>query len=124
MSNNYSEEEITRSHRWHAIEYNNLAWDLAGQPSRTDLQNEEMLNAAHVAGEADLQLTAAGVALLFVYALAFAVPMLAVGYVSQALRPRVRAIAARPLVVRWASGLLLVAFGAVILRKGMLFAGM
>jgi hypothetical protein len=25
---------------------------------------------------------------------------------------------------RWASGLLLVAFGALILRKGMLFAGM
>jgi hypothetical protein len=57
MSNYSSEEAITRSHRWHAVECNNLAWDLAGQPSRTDLQNEEMLNAAHaahVAGEADL----------------------------------------------------------------------
>ena len=67
---------------------------------------------------------AAGVLLLLVYALGFAVPMLALGYGSQALRQRVRAVAARPLVVRWASGLLLVAFGAVILRTGMLFAGM
>jgi len=67
---------------------------------------------------------AAGVLLLLVYALGFAVPMLALGYGSQALRQRVRSLASRPLVVRWASGLLLVAFGAVILEKGMLFAGM
>jgi cytochrome c-type biogenesis protein len=67
---------------------------------------------------------AAGVILLFVYSLGFAVPMLAVGYGSQAVRRRVRAVAAHPLAVRWASGLLLVAFGALILRKGMLFAGM
>jgi len=66
----------------------------------------------------------AGVVLLLVYALGFAVPMLAVGYGSQALRQRVRAVAAHPVAVRWASGLLLVAFGLVILRKGMLFAGM
>ena len=50
--------------------------------------------------------------------------MLAVGYGSQALRQRVRAVASRPVAVRWASGLLLVAFGALILKKGMLFAGM
>ncbi len=67
---------------------------------------------------------AAGVVLLGAYALGFAVPMLAVGYGSQALRQRVRAISAHPLAVRWASGLLLVGFGALILRKGMLFAGM
>jgi cytochrome c-type biogenesis protein len=67
---------------------------------------------------------AVGVVLLLAYALGFAVPMLALGYGSLALRQRVRAIASRPLVVRWASGLLLVAFGVVILRKGMLFAGM
>jgi cytochrome c-type biogenesis protein len=67
---------------------------------------------------------AAGVALLAVYATGFAVPMLLVGYGSQALRQRVRAVAAHPGLVRWASGLLLVAFGVVILRKGMLFAGM
>jgi cytochrome c-type biogenesis protein len=76
---------------------------------------------ATVAAEGTL---AAGVVLLLVYSLGFAVPMLAVGYGSQALRRRVRAVAARPGVVRWASGLLLVAFGALILRKGMLFAGM
>lgn len=67
---------------------------------------------------------AAGVLLLFVYSLGFAVPMLAVGYGSQALRQRVRAVAAHPVAVRWVSGLLLVAFGVLILRKGMLFAGM
>jgi cytochrome c-type biogenesis protein len=66
---------------------------------------------------------AVGVALLLVYSLGFAVPMLAVGYGSQALRQRVRSVAAHPIVVRWASGLLLVAFGVLILRKGMLFAG-
>ena len=66
----------------------------------------------------------AGVMLLLVYSLGFAVPMLAVGYGSQTLRQRVRLVAAHPLFVRWASGLLLVAFGVVILRKGMLFAGM
>ena len=65
-----------------------------------------------------------GVVLLVVYSLGFAVPMLAVGYGSQALRQRIRSVAGRPRAVRWASGLLLVAFGAVILRKGMLFAGM
>ena len=67
---------------------------------------------------------AAGVVLLLVYSLGFAVPMLAVGYGSQALRQRVRALAAHRVAVRWASGLLLVAFGAVILRQGMLFAGL
>jgi cytochrome c-type biogenesis protein len=65
-----------------------------------------------------------GVVLLAVYALGFAVPMLAVGYGSQTLRRRVRAVAAHPLAVRWVSGLLLVAFGVLILRRGMLFAGM
>jgi cytochrome c-type biogenesis protein len=64
------------------------------------------------------------VGLLLVYSAGFAVPMLAVGYGSQALRQRVRMISAHPGLVRWASGLLLVAFGAVILTQGMLFAGM
>ena len=67
---------------------------------------------------------ATGVALLLAYAGGFAVPMLLVGYGSQALRQRVRAVAAHPVAVRWASGLLLVAFGALILKRGMLFAGM
>lgn len=65
----------------------------------------------------------AGVSLLLVYSLGFAVPMLAVGYGSQALRQRIRLVSSHPLVVRWASGLLLVAFGAVIVTKGMLFVG-
>lgn len=67
---------------------------------------------------------AAGVLLLLAYAAGFAVPMLLVGYGSQALRQRVRAVAAHPVAVRWVSGLLLVAFGALILQRGMLFAGM
>ena len=67
---------------------------------------------------------ASGVALLLVYSLGFAVPMLAVGCGSQALRQRVRLVSSHPVAVRWASGLLLVAFGGVILTQGMLFAGM
>ena len=67
---------------------------------------------------------ATGVVLLLAYSLGFAVPMLAVGYGSQALRQRVRAVASHPVAVRWVSGLLLVAFGALILKQGMLFAGM
>lgn len=67
---------------------------------------------------------AAGVGLLLVYSAGFAVPMLAVGYGSQALRQRVRVVASHPVAIRWASGLLLVAFGGLILNRGMLFAGM
>jgi len=62
-----------------------------------------------------------GVVLLVAYSLGFAVPMLAVGYGSLALRQRIRSVAAHPVAVRWASGLLLVAFGVVVLRRGMLF---
>jgi hypothetical protein len=40
-------DEIAISHRWHAIECNNLAWNLSAQPERTPLDDEEMLNAAH-----------------------------------------------------------------------------
>lgn len=65
-----------------------------------------------------------GLALLATYSAGFAVPMLAVGYGSQAVRQRVRMVASHPVMVRWVSGGLLVAFGALILRKGMLFAGM
>jgi len=65
-----------------------------------------------------------GVVLLLVYSLGFAVPMLAVGFGSQALRQRMRLVASHPVAVRWASGMLLVAFGGVILSRGMLFAGM
>jgi hypothetical protein len=47
MSDSLSPEEIARSHRWHAIECNNLAWALADQPSRSNQETEEMLHAAH-----------------------------------------------------------------------------
>lgn len=65
---------------------------------------------------------ATGVALLLVYSAGFAVPMLAVGYGSQALRRRIRVLASRPGLVRVGSGLLLIGFGAVVLTQGMLFA--
>jgi cytochrome c-type biogenesis protein len=65
-----------------------------------------------------------GVTLLVAYSAGFALPMLAVGYGSQVVRSRVRAVTAHPVAVRVASGLLLVAFGLVILQKGMLFVGM
>lgn len=67
---------------------------------------------------------AAGVVLLLAYSAGFAVPMLAVGYGSQALRKRIRSVAAYPRVVRFVSGGLLIAFGVVILSQGMLVIGM
>src|SRR5262245_2742903 len=42
-------EDLTRWHRWFAIECNNRAWQLADQPARTDAEDEELLNAAHAA---------------------------------------------------------------------------
>ena len=47
MPTDHSPEEIARSHRWHAIECNNLAWKLSDLPARTSFQADEMLNAAH-----------------------------------------------------------------------------
>ncbi len=47
MPTDLSPEEIARSHRWHAIECNNLAWKLSDQRGRSAIQDEEMLNAAH-----------------------------------------------------------------------------
>jgi hypothetical protein len=47
MANDLSPEEISRSHRWHAIECNNLGWRLSDDASRTSSEDEEMLNAAH-----------------------------------------------------------------------------
>jgi cytochrome c-type biogenesis protein len=76
---------------------------------------------AMVAARASL---GAGVVLLLAYSLGFAAPMLAVGYGSQALRQRVRAVSAHPVAVRRVSGGVLVVFGLLILRKGMLFIGM
>jgi len=49
MAKDFSPEELTELHRWHAVECNNLAWSLSEQPSRTPAQDEEMLDAAHAA---------------------------------------------------------------------------
>jgi cytochrome c-type biogenesis protein len=64
-----------------------------------------------------------GILLLSIYSAGFAVPMLAVAYGSQALRHRIRAIQQHAVVIRWVSGLLLVAFGGYILYAGMLGLG-
>jgi cytochrome c biogenesis protein CcdA len=71
-----------------------------------------------------LQSVAAGVVLQLACSAGLAPPMLLRGHGARALRQRVRAVAAHPLAVRWASGFLLVAFGVVILMKGMHFPGM
>ena len=47
MPTEQNPEEIAQSHRWHAIESNNLAWMLADKPTRSAAESEEMLNAAH-----------------------------------------------------------------------------
>jgi len=47
VSTHLSPEEAARSHRWHAVECNNLAWELANAAARTPAQDEEMLHAAH-----------------------------------------------------------------------------
>jgi hypothetical protein len=49
MATDFSPEEIARSHRWHAIECNNLAWRLSDLPARAAIQDNEMLDAAHAA---------------------------------------------------------------------------
>ena len=49
MPSDLSPEEIARSHRRHAVECNNLAWNLSNQPDRTAIHDEEMLDAAHAA---------------------------------------------------------------------------
>ena len=47
MATEESPEARARSHRWHAIECNNIAWRLSELPHRTPAQDAEMLNAAH-----------------------------------------------------------------------------
>lgn len=61
-----------------------------------------------------------GLILLAVYSLGFALPMLLLGYASQAVRQRIRRINAHGKVVRLISGGLLVAFGIYIVTQGML----
>jgi len=47
MPTDLATEEFERSHRWHAIECNNLAWRLSDLPVRSIVEDEEMLHAAH-----------------------------------------------------------------------------
>lgn len=49
MAASLTPEDVARSHRWHAVECNNLAWELSVQASRSPAQDEEMRNAAHAA---------------------------------------------------------------------------
>jgi hypothetical protein len=49
MSHQPTDEELSRGHRWFAVTANNRAWQLAELPSRTEAEDDEMLNAAHAA---------------------------------------------------------------------------
>lgn len=61
-----------------------------------------------------------GLILLAIYSLGFALPMLLLGYASQAVRQRIRRINAHGKAVRLISGTLLIAFGVYIATQGML----
>jgi hypothetical protein len=41
--------DVLRAQRWFAVEFNNRAWDLIEQPSRTAEQVQELIHAAHAA---------------------------------------------------------------------------
>jgi cytochrome c-type biogenesis protein len=64
-----------------------------------------------------------GILFLFIYSVGFAVPMLIAGYAAQFFRKRFRKIGKFPVIINILSGLILVAFGAVILFKGSLGFG-
>jgi cytochrome c-type biogenesis protein len=64
-----------------------------------------------------------GIALLFVYSMGFAIPMLIAGYASQFFRKRLRGFGKIPYLVNIGSGLLLVALGLYIVFKGMIGFG-
>lgn len=66
---------------------------------------------------------AAGLFLLSVYSLGFAIPMLLAGYATQSVRQKIRAVNRHPLAIRLVSGLLLIGFGIYILTEGMLSIG-
>jgi hypothetical protein len=42
-------DELAKSHRWHAVECNNRAWQLADQAHRSPAEDAELLDAAHAA---------------------------------------------------------------------------
>ena len=60
-----------------------------------------------------------GMALLAFYSLGFALPMLAAGYAAQAFREKTVFLRSRPLLVRLASGGILIGLSAWILVKGL-----
>ncbi len=64
-----------------------------------------------------------GVILLMFYSAGFAIPMLIVGYSSQAVRNKIRVVQKYPIAVRIFSGGILVAFGIYILVNGILGFG-
>lgn len=41
--------DIEKAHRWFAVEFNNLAWDLYESTGRTESDTERMIHAAHAA---------------------------------------------------------------------------
>ena len=41
--------DVARAQRWFAVDFNNRAWDLIEQPSRTAEQVQELIHAAHAA---------------------------------------------------------------------------
>jgi hypothetical protein len=41
--------DLAKAHRWFAVEFNNRAWELVEQDSRTDEEVREMIDAAHAA---------------------------------------------------------------------------
>jgi hypothetical protein len=49
MSDQPSEDDIRKWHRWFAVECNNRAWRLSEAPTRSAKENAEMLDAAHAA---------------------------------------------------------------------------
>lgn len=49
MASDNSADERAASHRWHAIECNNLAWSLSEQAARSASEDDDMLHAAHAA---------------------------------------------------------------------------
>jgi len=64
-----------------------------------------------------------GIILLMFYSLGFAIPMLIVGYSSQALRQRIRSVQKYPFAIRIVSGSILILFGLYILLNGILGFG-
>jgi|WetSurMetagenome_2_1015567.scaffolds.fasta_scaffold49698_6 cytochrome c-type biogenesis protein len=59
-----------------------------------------------------------GILFLFIYSAGFAIPMLIAGYAAQFFRKRFRKIGKFPIMINIGSGLILIAFGAMILFKG------